>query len=205
MARFSERNREGGATKSGFHVAGKSSTSGDIAERYATALFELAEETGTLDTIESDLTALGAMIDESADLAKFIRSPLYSREEHTRALEAILKKSGANELTQQFIGTVAQHRRLFVLPDMITSFKQMLAKKRGQMSAKVESAHPLSEAQLDHIKQVLKGQLGSDVALETSVDPELLGGLVVRVGSRMIDSSIRTKLNRLQLNLKEAS
>jgi len=186
-------------------VAGKNSTTGDIAERYATALFELADETGTLDTVAGDLKGLAAMIEESADLLKFIRSPLYSRGEHTRALEAILSKSGASDLTNQFVGTVAQHRRLFVLRDIIKSYAQMLAKKRGQVSALVASAHPLSDAQLNEIKQVLKGQLGSDVALETSVDPSLLGGLVVRVGSRMIDSSLRTKLNRLQLNLKEAS
>lgn len=186
-------------------MAGNKSTSGDIAARYATALFELADETNALDTVEADLKSLGAMIDQSADLSKFIRSPLYSRDEHTRALAALLEKSGAAGLTKQFVGTVAGHRRLFVLPGMIKAYGEMLAKKRGQMSAKVESAHPLSDAQLSQIKEILKGQLGSDVALETSVDPELLGGLVVRVGSRMIDSSLRTKLNRLQLNLKEAS
>jgi len=186
-------------------VAGKSSTSGDIAKRYAKALFELADEAGALDTVAADLTGLGAMIDQSADLSKFIRSPLYSRDEQTRALGALLEKSGASTLTIQFVGVAAQHRRLFVLPDMIKSFREMLAAKRGQMSAKVESAHPLSDEQLAKIKETLKAQLGSDVALETSVDPSLLGGLVVRVGSRMIDSSIRTKLNRLQLNLKEAS
>lgn len=191
--------------RSGFHVAGKKSTSGDIAKRYATALFELADETGALDTVEGDLKSLGAMINQSADLSKFIRSPLYSRDEHTRALDALLAKAGASGLTKQFIGTVAGHRRLFVLTDMIKSFGDMLAAKRGQMSAKVESAHPLSDAQLAKIKEILKGQLDSDVTLETTVDPELLGGLVVRVGSRMIDSSLRTKLNRLQLNLKEAS
>jgi len=191
--------------RDGFNVAGKNSTSGDIAERYATALFELADETGALDTVDGDLTSLAAMIGGSADLLKFIRSPLYSRDEHTRALEAILSKAGASDLTKKFIGTVAGHRRLFVLPDMIKAYKAMLAKKRGQMSAKVESAHPLSDAQLASIKEILKGQLGSDVALDASVDPSLLGGLVVRVGSRMIDSSLRTKLNRLQLNLKEAS
>ncbi len=191
--------------RSGFHVAGKNSTSGDIAKRYATALFELAEETGALDTVEGDLKSLGAMINQSADLSKFIASPLYSREEHTRALDALLGKAGASALTKQFIGTVAGHRRLFVLTDMIKSFGEMLAAKRGQMSAKVESAHPLNDAQLAKIKEILKGQLDSDVTLETTVDPELLGGLVVRVGSRMIDSSLRTKLNRLQLNLKEAS
>lgn len=186
-------------------MAGKNSTSGDIAERYATALFELADETGTLDMVNGDLTQLGAMIADSADLLKFIRSPLYSRDEHTRALSALLEKAGASDLTKQFVGTVAGHRRLFVLAGMIKSYKAMLAKKRGQMSATVESAHPLSDAQLAKIKEVLKGRLGSDVALEASVDPSLLGGLVVRVGSRMIDSSLRTKLNRLQLNLKEAS
>jgi F-type H+-transporting ATPase subunit delta len=185
-------------------VAGNSSA-GDIAGRYATALFELADSAGALDTVEAYLNALGAMIAGSDDLSKFIRSPLYSRDEHGRALAALLGKADASELTRQFIGTVAQKRRLFALEAMIASFRDMLAKKRGQVSALVESAHPLSDDQVAKIKETLKAQIGSDVTLETSVDPGLLGGLVVRVGSRMIDSSLRTKLNRLQLNLKEAS
>lgn len=176
-----------------------------IAERYATALFELADETGSLDTVERDLGALRQMIEESKDLADFLKSPLFSRDEHIRGLGALLTKAGASALTQQFVGTVAGHRRLFVLPDMIKSFGAMLAAKRGQSSASVVSAHPLSSEQLARIKETLKAQLGNDVALEASVDESLLGGLVVRVGSKMIDSSLRTKLNRLQLNLKEAS
>ena len=186
-------------------MAGKSSTSGDIAERYATALFELADEAGAHDAVEKDVVALTAMIDGSDELADFIRSPLFSRDEHARGLGALLGKLGASELTKQFVGTVAQKRRLFALPGMITSYRRQLATSRGEMSATVESAHALSGEQISKIKETLKAQLGSDVALETSVDPSLLGGLVVRVGSRMIDSSIRTKLNRLQLNLKEAS
>ncbi len=158
-----------------------------------------------LDVVAADLSALGIMIDESADLSKFIHSPLYSREEHVRGLGAILDKSGASPLTKQFVGTVAEQRRLVALTGMIESYQQMLAAKRGEMSASVASAHPLSAEQLAAIKETLKAQLESDVALETSVDESLLGGLVVRIGSRMIDSSLRTKLNRLQLNLKEAS
>ncbi len=186
-------------------MAGNSSTSGGIAERYATALFELADDAGAHDAVERDVIALAAMIDGSEDLSKFISSPLYSRDEHTRALSVLMEKAGASNLVKQFVGTVAQKRRLFALGDMLKSYRRQLAESRGEMSAKVESAHPLSEAQLAKIKDTLKAQLGSDVALDASVDPGLLGGLVVRVGSRMIDSSIRTKLNRLQLNLKEAS
>jgi len=186
-------------------VAGKSSTSSGIADRYATALFELASETSAHDAVAKDVTALAAMIEGSDELSDFIRSPLYSRDEHSRALGALLDKMDASDLTKQFVGTVAQKRRLFALPGMIDAYRAKLAESRGEMSASVESAHPLSDEQLAKIKETLKAQLGKDVALETSVDPSLLGGLVVRVGSRMIDSSIRTKLNRLQLNLKEAS
>ncbi len=186
-------------------MAGQNAITGGIATRYATALFELADESGALDTVSADLQSLKNMLEQSSDLARFVASPLYTRDDHTKALGAILEKAGASALTQQFVGTVAHQRRLFSLGDMITSFGQQLAAKRGEVTAQVTSAHTLSEAQLAQIKETLKAQLKSDVALETSVDENLLGGLVIRVGSRMIDSSIRTKLNRLQLNLKEAS
>ncbi len=186
-------------------MAGQDTISGGLTGRYAKALFGLADEAGVLETVEADLNALGAMIKLSDDLSNFIRSPLYSRDEHIRGLGAILDKSGASALTKKFVGTVAGQRRLYALTGMITDYRQMLAAKRGEMSATVASAHTLSEAQLVRIKETLKAQLGKDVALEASVDESLLGGLVVRVGSRMIDSSLRTKLTRLQLNLKEAS
>ena len=186
-------------------MAGQSKITGGIATRYATALFELADESGALDAVHADLKSIKAMLDGSEDLARFLASPLYSRDDHNKALGVILDKAGMSSLTKQFIGTVANKRRLFTLGDMITSFAQQLAEKRGEVTADVTSAHPLSDAQLAQIKESLKAQLEKDVTLETSVDANLLGGLVVRVGSRMIDSSIRTKLNRLQLNLKEAS
>ncbi len=178
---------------------------GGIAERYATALFELAEDANAHDQVNADLSDLRAMIEQSRDLSNFIRSPLFSRDEHTRGLGAILDQAGASALTKQFVGTVAQKRRLFALVDIIRAYGQMLAKARGEATAQVISAHTLSADQLSRLAETLKAQLGSDVSLETSVDESLLGGLVVKVGSRMIDSSIRTKLNRLQLNLKEAS
>lgn len=186
-------------------MAGQKATSGGIASRYATALFELADEGGALDTVHGDLKSLQTMLDQSEDLSRFIASPLYTREDHKKALGSIMDKAGLSALTKQFIGTVANQRRLSVLGDIISSFAQQLADKRGEVTAQVTSAHPLSEPQLLQIKESLKAQLEKDVTLETSVDENLLGGLVVRVGSKMIDSSIRTKLNRLQLNLKEAS
>jgi len=186
-------------------VAGQGAISGGIAKRYATALFELADESASLDTVSADLKSLKNMLDQSEDLSSFISSPLYSREQHSSALSAILDKSGSSDLTKQFIGIVARQRRLFALVEMIADFDARLAEKRGEVTAQVTSAHALSDAQVAQLKETLKAQLGSDVTLESSVDENLLGGLVVRVGSKMIDSSIRTKLNRLQLNLKEAS
>ncbi len=178
---------------------------GGIAERYATALFDLAESAGAHDQVKADLNTLRAMIEQSADLAKFIKSPLFTREEHVRALGAILAQAGASELTSKFVGVVADKRRLLLLIDMIHAYSQMLADARGETTAQVTSAHKLSDDQLARLTATLKAQIGGSVVLETSVDETLLGGLVVKVGSRMIDSSIRTKLNRLQLNLKEAS
>lgn len=178
---------------------------GGIAERYAKALFELADAGNAHDQVKGDLASLRGMIEQSADLAKFISSPLFTRDEHVRALGAVLGQAGASDLTKQFVGTVADKRRLGLLVDMIRSYDQMLASARGETTAQVTSAHKLSDDQLARIAATLKTQIGGDVVLESSVDETLLGGMVVKVGSRMIDSSIRTKLNRLQLNLKEAS
>lgn len=177
---------------------------GGIAGRYATALFDLAGEAGARDAVEADLTALRRLIGESADLSLLVKSPLFSREDQAKAMDAVLVKAGAHKLTRNFVGLVARNRRLFALADMARAFGRLQAEARGESSAHVTSAHPLSKAQLAALAERLKASLGKNVDLETKVDPDLIGGLVVRVGSRLIDTSIRTKLGNLQITMREA-
>lgn len=176
-----------------------------VAGRYATALFELAEAQSALDAVAADLGGIRAMMNESEDLLRLVRSPIYSAEEQGRAFAAILDKAGASGLVKNFVGLVIQNRRLFALPDMISAYRAILAAKRGEMTADVTSAHPLADAQIESLKAALKSATGRDVHINTKVDAALLGGLVVKVGSRMIDSSLRTKLNSLKIAMKEAS
>lgn len=183
---------------SSVHVSG-------LAGRYAVALFELAQEQDALDVVAGDLHSLRAMLAESADLERLIRSPVLSRDEQARALTAVGERAGFAPLTLQFLGLLAHKRRLFALPDVIEAYDAMLAEHRGEVGAEVVSAVPLSEEQLESVKRQLTAAVGQTVKLSSAVDPSLLGGLVVRVGSRMIDASIRTKLHRLELVLKGAA
>jgi len=171
-------------------------TSG-VAGRYAAALFDLAKDAGTLDTVHQDLTDLKRLLGESA-----VRSPLFSRDEQTRAIGAVLDKAGASDLTKRFLSVVAKNRRLFALRGMIDAFSVLLADFRGEMTAQVSSAYPLTATQTEELRDTLSAQLRRKIQLETTVDPSLLGGLVVRVGSRMIDNSLRTKLSNMQLAMK---
>ena len=179
-------------------------TSG-IADRYATALFELARDSSAIDGTAADLAGLQAMIDQSADLRRLLRSPMFSREEQSRAMEAVLERAGIAQLTRRFIGVVAKNRRLFALEDMIRAFRAQLARYRGEITARVVTAAPLSERQRTLLEDALKSVLGAKVAIDARTDPALLGGMVVRVGSRMVDSSLRNKLDRLQLAMKGAA
>lgn len=174
-----------------------------VAERYATALFELAEDTGALDATEADLKRFAGLVEESADLKRLVRSPVFSADEQLRAISAVLDKAEIGGLVGNFIRVVTQNRRLFAVADITHAFGRLLARHRGEVSAEVTSAEPLSEAHLGDLKAALKARLGKDVALETHVDSSLIGGLIVRVGSRMIDGSIKTKLNSLKLAMKE--
>jgi F-type H+-transporting ATPase subunit delta len=176
-------------------------TSG-VAGRYAAALFDLAKEAGALDAVQQDLSDLKRLLGESADLADLVRSPLFSRDEQTRAIAAVLDKAGASDLTKRFLAVVAKNRRLFAIRGMIDSYAAMLADERGEMTAQVTSAHPLTVTQTEELRDTLSAQLGRKIQLETAVDSSLLGGLVVRVGSRMIDNSLRTKLSNMQLAMK---
>lgn len=179
-----------------------SETAGAIAERYAAALFELAEQQAALDKVAEDLKTLRAMVTDSADLRRLLRSPVIGRAEQQKAMAALAAKAGLSELTHRFVGVVAGNRRLFVLPAMIEAFLARLAGRRGEVKASVMVAAPLDEKQLGALDATLRKALGGNIALDVSVDPSLLGGLVVRVGSRMIDSSLKTKLQQLQLAMK---
>jgi F-type H+-transporting ATPase subunit delta len=183
-------------------VASETSGLAGLAERYAAALYELADEAKALDAVADDLRRLRDLIAESADLARLTRSPVLSRADQVRAITAVLRQAGANELTTRFVGSVAENRRLFALTAMIKAYLAELARRRGEVAAEVVSAHKLNEAQVAAVTDSLRRVVGSKVSVDLKVDPALIGGLVVRVGSRMVDSSIRTKLQRLQLAMK---
>lgn len=176
----------------------------DIAARYATALFELADEQKALDAVADDLRAIQSLLSESGDLMRLVRSPVLSRDAQGRAMDAILGKMEAAPLTRKFIGHVAAHRRLFALSAMIRAYLAELASRRGEVEAEVTAARALSEAQSKAIEETLKSALGGKVAVTHRVDPALIGGLIVRVGSRMIDSSLASQLRRLKLAMKGA-
>lgn len=173
-----------------------------LAGRYATALFDLAQEAKSLDAVAGDLNRLGAMIDESEDLRRLIRSPVLTRHEQGRAMAAILEKAEIGALVRRFIGVVAANRRLFALPAMIAAYINRLAAHRGEQTAEVASAEKLTEAQRAAIQAALRRAIGAEVTVRTRVDPRLLGGLIVRIGSRMVDSSLATKLQMLRLAMK---
>lgn len=173
-----------------------------LAERYGTALFELADERKELDGVAGDLQGLRALLRESADLRRLIRSPVLTREAQGKAVAAVAREGRLSPLTGNFLGLLAQNRRLFALPDMIESFLNRLAERRGEVTARVTSAQELSAAQREAINEQLRKAVGSKVAVDIEIDPGLLGGLVVRLGSRMVDASLRSKLHRLQLAMK---
>lgn len=177
-------------------------TSG-VAGRYATALFELALETDTLEATERDLSALETALDESADLRALVLSPLYNRTQQGEALVAIGDKMGLSDIVRNLLGVMAAKRRLFALPDVIDMVAKLAAEHRGEITADVTAARELTDAQAEALKAQLAGATERTVKLNVSVDPALIGGLVVKLGSRMIDTSIRSKLMGLQTAMKE--
>lgn len=183
-------------------MAATSLTSG-AAGRYATALFELAREADGLDRIEGDLNRLAEALEESSDLADLIRNPIYTRTEQGKAMGAVVEHMKLGQMVQNIVGLMAMKRRLFALPQMIAQFRALLANHRGEVEARVTTAHKLSDAQRDALAGKLKDSLGRDVKLNVGIDKNIIGGLVVRVGSKMIDSSIRSRLARLQNAMKE--
>jgi F-type H+-transporting ATPase subunit delta len=173
-----------------------------LAGRYATALFDLASEQKALDAVANDLKTLRQMMTDSADLARLIASPVIGREDQAKGMTALAERAGFNALTRNIVGVLAMNRRLFALSDVIDSFLARLAESRNEIAADVTSATPLSEQQVSAVAEALRQAMGRTVTVNTKVDQRLLGGLVVRVGSRMVDSSLRTKLQKLQLAMK---
>jgi F-type H+-transporting ATPase subunit delta len=174
-----------------------------MASRYAGSLFDLASEAGSLDEVEKELGRVEAMLQDSADLRRLVTSPVFSADDQLRAISAIADRAGFDGLVGNFLRVVARNRRLFAVPGMIAAFRRLAAEARGEVSAEVTSAHALDAGQQAELKQTLKSVAGKDVTLNLTVDPSILGGLIVRVGSRQIDTSLKTKLNSLKLALKE--
>jgi F-type H+-transporting ATPase subunit delta len=177
-----------------------------MAGRYATALFELALGENSLDAVKADLDRFDALVQESPDLARLVRSPVFSSDEQLKAITAVLERAGIGGLAGNFLKLAAQNRRLFAVQDMIRDFRKLVASERGEVSATVTVAETLSDTQLGAVKDALKSVTGGkDVDLAVKIDPSIIGGLIVKVGSRMVDSSLRTKLNAMKHAMKEVS
>ncbi len=183
-------------------MAGEKAHEIGLAGRYATAVFELAEAANAVDAVAADFTAIGKAIQTSPDFARLVRSPAYSKETQARAIKPILDKMGVNPLTAKFVHLVTSKRRLFALEGIIAVYNRKVAKLKGEVEAEITSARALSAAETAELSRVLKAQLGREPRLSTRVDPKLLGGLVVKLGSRMIDTSIRTKLNGIRAAMR---
>ena len=175
-----------------------------IASRYATAIFELAKEDGAVGEVESDVDALDAALKDSAEFRDLIHSPVYSRADQERAIAAIAQKMGLWQTTERTLRLMASKRRLFVLPQLIGELRARISDEKGEVTADVTAATALSDEQRDRLAEVLKASAGRDIKINLSVDERLIGGLRVRLGSKMIDTSIRSKLNALQNKMKEA-
>ena len=174
-----------------------------VSGRYATALFELARDEKSIDAVKADLGKFDAMLSESADLKRLVRSPVFAADAQLKALSAVLDKAGISGAAANFLKVLTNNRRLFAVSDVIRAFGALVAKYKGEASAEVTVAEPLSDKNLDALKAALKQVSGKDVTLNVKVDPSIIGGLVVKLGSRMVDSSLRTKLNALKHAMKE--
>jgi F-type H+-transporting ATPase subunit delta len=184
-------------------VAENPSVSG-VSGRYATALFELARDEKSIDAVKADLERFDAMLADSADLKRLVRSPVFSSDAQSRALSAVLDKAGISGISANFLKVLTANRRLFAVGDVIRGFRALVAKFKGEATADITVAEKLSDKNLDALKAALKSVTGKDVSLDVKVDPSIIGGLVVKLGSRMVDSSLRTKLNSIKHAMKEA-
>jgi len=184
-------------------VSEPASISTGIAARYATAMFELASEANALPALEGDVDALDAALSQSADLRDLIHSPLYGRDETAAAIGGVADAMNLQELTGNTLRLMAQKRRLFVLPSLLAELRARIADHKGEVTAEVTSAKALTKTQLDKLTKSLKAQVGKTVNVKATVDEDIIGGLVVKIGSKMIDTSVRSKLNALQNTMKE--
>jgi F-type H+-transporting ATPase subunit delta len=185
-------------------VAAENPSVSGVSGRYATALFELARDQKSVDSIKTDLDRFEAMLADSADLRRLVRSPVFSAGEQSKALGAVLDQAAISGISANFLKVLTANRRLFAVADMITAFRALVAKFKGEATADVTVAETLNDGNLDALKAALKAVTGKDVALNVKVDPSIIGGLVVKLGSRMVDSSLRTKLNSIKHAMKEA-
>lgn len=175
-----------------------------VAGRYASALFELAQDERALDTVARDLDGFDRLIADSPDLRRLIRSPVFTAEEQLGAIDALVARAGIGGLAANFLRLVASKRRLFVMPDMIRAFRALVARSKGIVSAEVRLAEEPSPRVMDEIKAALRDMAQAEVDVAVRIDPSLIGGLVVKVGSRMVDASLKTKLNSIRIAMKEA-
>lgn len=186
-------------------MAGDDGIVSGMAGRYATALFELALEENALDRIKADLDKFEALVVDNPDLQRLVRSPVFSADEQAKALDAVLKKANIGGLTANFLRAVIANRRLFAVRNILKGFRALVAKHKGEVVAQVTVAEKLNDTYLDALKTALKSATGGkEVELDMKIDPSIIGGLIVKLGSRMVDSSLRTKLNSIKFAMKEA-
>ena len=186
-------------------VAGEEPIISGVAGRYADALFDLALESKATEAVKADLDRFDALIAANPDLERLVRSPVFGADEQLAALSAILDKAGIKGLAANFLRVITTNRRLFAVRDMIRGYRALVARHKGEVTAKVTVAEKLSDKNLDALKDALKSVTGGkDIDFDVNVDPAIIGGLIVKVGSRMVDSSLRTKLNAIKIAMKEA-
>jgi F-type H+-transporting ATPase subunit delta len=186
-------------------VAGEDPITSGMAGRYANALFELALENKATDAVKNDLDRFDALITESPDLDRLVRSPVYGADEQLKALSAILDKAGIKGLAANFLRVITANRRLFAVRDMIRIYRALVARHKGEVTAQITVADKVSDNNLEALKSALKSVTGGkDIDLDVRIDPAIIGGLIVKLGSRMIDTSLRTKLNAIKFAMKEA-
>ena len=181
-----------------------SSYSGGIAERYATAVFDLARDNGEIDALERDLDALRAVLDESEDLRRLMASPVYGRDDQERAVAAVAERMGLGRTMSNTLRLMAAKRRLFAVPALLSALRRRIAAERGEVTAEVTSAKALTDEQSRRLSETLRSRFGKDVKIDETVDPGIIGGLIVKVGSKMIDTSIASRLAAMKNTMKEA-
>jgi len=184
-------------------MAGQKTIVSGVAGRYATALFELALEHKSVDAVKADLDRFGVMVDDNPELARLVRSPVFTADEQAKALTAVLSNAGIGGLAAKFLLLVASNRRLFAIGQILKAFRLLVAQHKGEVTAEVTVAEKLDDRHLAALKGALKNVTGKDVDLDVKVDPSIIGGLIVKLGSRMVDTSLKTKLNAIKHAMKE--